>query len=90
MNLRIALPLLGGTLVGAIAGLHSPAEALSCACIGETLHLELVSGPDVPCAEGEADCTSEWVEAPVLQKDDYGLSGDLLNSGYVYLSRGGE
>jgi len=51
------------------------------------MHLELVSGPDVPCDDGEDDCASEWMPAPVLQKDENGVSGDLLQSGHAYLDK---
>jgi hypothetical protein len=90
MTPRFVLALCAGALVGGAAGWQSQAEATSCGCFGESLHLELVSGPDVPCADGS--CDSEWVQAPVLQKSDGGISGDLVHGGWAYLveTEGGE
>lgn len=91
MKLQIGLSLLAGALLGLIAGLHSPAEATDCGCLGERFHLKLVSGPEVPCADGSTDCVSEWVEAPLLGKSESGISGDLLTSGIVsFDTPGGE
>ncbi len=91
MKLQIGLSLLGGALLGVIAGLNSPAEATDCGCVGERIHLQLVSGPDVPCADGSTDCASEWVEAPFLRKSEGGVWGDLLTSGEVsFETPGGE
>jgi len=83
----IILASLAGAVVGAAAGWQPAAEATDCGCWGDTMHLELVSGPDVPCDDGEDDCASEWMPAPVLQKDENGVSGDLLQSGHAYLDK---
>lgn len=91
MTARIVLATVAGALVGVLVGWQTPAEATSCGCLGDTLHLELVSGPDVPCADDR--CDSEWAAQPVLQKSDGGIWGDLVMSGQVYLPdapRGGQ
>ena len=91
MQRNVLMAILAGTVVGGTLGLHARADALSCACGGDSLELELVSGPAVACPDGS--CTSEWNAAPRLYKNDYGLYGDLLASGSMALdpsSAGGE